>query len=71
MLCRDLFLCLRETAHHFAPKNPSECFLNPACGCRNPGKEPQCEDCPHLEACLSRCQLPKVSINRVKLHGRS
>lgn len=71
MLCRDLFLCLRETAYHFAPKKPSECFLNPPCGCPRPGQEPQCEDCPHLEACLSRSQPPKVSISRVKVHAGS
>ncbi len=60
MLYRNMIFSLRETIFSIVlqdcdtPKHPSECFLNPPCGCSNPGKELQCEECPHLEACLSR-----------------
>lgn len=58
-MVQDCIFCLQEAASHLFfkkhlyPKNPSECFVNPPCGCANPGKELQCEDCTHLEACLS------------------
>jgi hypothetical protein len=68
MLCRDWILCLRETANYFVPKQPSECFLNPGCGCSNPGQEPQCEDCPYLEACLSSFKTVKPSGSHFKPH---
>ena len=60
MLYRNLMFSLRETIFSIVlqdsdtPKHPSECFLNLPCGCSNPGKELQCEDCPYLEACISR-----------------
>ncbi|WP_190469477.1 hypothetical protein [Aerosakkonema funiforme] len=56
MLCRDLIICLRETAFHLAPKQPADCLVNLPCGCSDPGKHQQCEGCPHLEGCLSRCK---------------
>lgn len=46
------------------PKNPGDCYLNPACGCPNPGKEMQCEDCEYLEACLSRCYLKQRQMTK-------
>lgn len=70
MLYRDLFLCLQQTANHLAPKNPAECFLNPPCNCPHPGHEPQCEECPHLEACLSRFKL-KTTGSRGKIRANS
>ena len=66
MLHRDLIVCMRETAfrvvlkHSLTPKNPQDCFLNPPCGCANPGKEIACEECPHLEACLSQFKTHKT-----------
>ena len=73
MLHRDLILCLRETAFHLVlkkvhtPKHPEECFLNPPCGCSNPGKELQCEECPYLEACLSQFKTLNSSRSNIKL----
>ncbi|QFZ14546.1 hypothetical protein EH233_22405 [Anabaena sp. YBS01] len=58
-MVQDCIFCLHEAAlqllckKHLFPTNPNDCFVNPPCGCPNPGKEMQCEDCPHLEACLS------------------
>ncbi|BAY97810.1 hypothetical protein NIES37_17550 [Tolypothrix tenuis PCC 7101] len=58
-MVRDLMLCLQEVALEFVRKKyrvtqqVAECFENPPCGCINPGKELQCEDCSHLESCLS------------------
>jgi hypothetical protein len=59
MMVRDCIFCLQEAALQFIfkkylpPQNPSECFVNPPCGCPNPGQELQCEDCVYLESCLS------------------
>lgn len=70
MLHRNLVLRLRETALGIilqdadTPKHPSECFLNPPCGCSNPGKELQCEECPHLEGCLSHFKVKSISSSR-------
>jgi hypothetical protein len=67
MIHLDLIDCLRETAFRlvvkdsYLPKHPEECFLNPPCGCANPGKELKCEECPHLEACLSQFKTVKSS----------
>jgi hypothetical protein len=59
MICRDFILCLRETAINFVPKQPAKCLSNLPCACPDPGKQPQCEDCPYLEACMSRCKPTK------------
>jgi hypothetical protein len=56
MFIQDLVLCLQLTADNLTSKKPSDCFVNPPCECPNPGKEPHCEDCEHLEACLSHFQ---------------
>lgn len=69
---RDFMLCLQETAFRavlkqpWTPKHPQECYLNPPCGCLNPGKELTCEDCPHLEACLSQFKTMRTSGNHIK-----
>lgn len=63
MFIQDLVLCLQVTADNFTPKKPSDCFLKLPCGCPNPGKELQCEECDHLEACLSKFQ-PLTAFNR-------
>jgi hypothetical protein len=61
-MVQDCIFCLQEAALQFLskkpvyPTDPKDCFVNPPCGCPNPGKEIQCEDCPHLEACLSNCR---------------
>ncbi|BAY16220.1 hypothetical protein NIES2109_25140 [Nostoc sp. HK-01] len=62
-MVKDVILCLQEAAAEiiFKPNSISnklsECFISPPCGCANPGKELKCEDCPYLEACLSRIKL--------------
>ena len=64
---QDLMLCAQETACSFVFKQPSTseelqaCLVNPPCGCATPGKDLKCEECPHLEACLSHYQTPKLS----------
>jgi hypothetical protein len=74
MLYQGLMLFWRETALSIVlkdsdtPKNPEQCFLNPPCGCSNPGKELCCEDCPHLEACLSRFKSLSSSAKKIKIH---
>lgn len=58
-MVRDLIFCLQEAALEFVlkkyrvPQQPAECFVNPPCGCVNPGKELKCEECSYLESCLS------------------
>jgi hypothetical protein len=70
-MVQDLVVCLQEVTLYFifkkswVPKHPDECFVNPPCGCNNPGKEIQCEDCPHLEACLSDWKLHKDSVKQI------
>lgn len=73
MLYQDLIFCLREVAcgsvfkQSSTPKHPQECFLNPPCNCANPGKELECEDCPHLEACFSQFKSVKSARRPLKL----
>jgi hypothetical protein len=67
MMCRDLIVCLRETAISFAPKQAAKCFSNLPCECPHPGQETQCEECPYLEACLSRCKPAKMSQGQSKI----
>lgn len=45
-------------------KSPEECLLQSPCGCSTPGQDTQCEDCPYLEACLSRHKSHEMSRNR-------
>lgn len=65
MLCRNVVITLQETFLSLVlkdsktPKQPADCFLNPPCGCSNPGQALQCEDCPYLEGCLSRFKTAK------------
>lgn len=72
MLCRNVVLTLRETIlclvlkDSETPKQLEDCFLNPPCGCSNPGQELQCEDCPYLEGCLSRFKTVRGVQNTVK-----
>jgi hypothetical protein len=62
-MLQDIIFCLKEAALYYilkkysTPQNPPECFVNPPCGCANPGKELQCEDCIYLESCLSHIKL--------------
>jgi hypothetical protein len=68
-MVKDFVFCLQEAALYFifkkfqTHKDASECFVNPPCGCTNPGKNPQCEDCVYLEVCLSNCKLEKISLS--------
>jgi hypothetical protein len=70
---QDIVLFLQETACRavlkkpFTPTHPEECFLNPPCGCANPGKDIQCEDCPYLEGCLSYFKTSKASRSDIKV----
>ncbi|MEA5570043.1 hypothetical protein [Calothrix sp. UHCC 0171] len=52
---KDLILCLKMSTDKNVNRQPSKCYLNPVCGCMNPGKEIACESCEYLESCLSRC----------------
>jgi hypothetical protein len=63
MIYQDVILLLREIAFQAAPKQPEECLLSLPCGCTCPGKELRCEDCPHLEACLSRSKTRRFPGN--------
>ncbi|AFZ23475.1 hypothetical protein Cylst_1173 [Cylindrospermum stagnale PCC 7417] len=71
-MIRDLIFCLQEATVYlifkksWLPKDPAECFVNPPCGCANPGKSLKCEDCPHLEACLSNIKLQKPRLSNSK-----
>jgi hypothetical protein len=58
MFIKDLLVCLQMTADkcHNSETLSLSCYINPGCGCQNPGKELECENCEHLEACLSRTQ---------------
>lgn len=73
MISQDIIFLLRETACRFVfrqaltSKDSSQCYLNPPCGCANPGKELQCEECPHLEACLSRFRTFSVEGSQSKI----
>ena len=68
-MVKDLVFCLQEATLYLlfkksrTPKDPSECFVNPPCGCVNPGQNIQCEDCTYLESCLSSCKLQNVSLS--------
>jgi len=66
MIVKNLIFCLQETASQFIAKEPDNCLLNPPCGCSNPGKELHCESCSYLEACLSRCHMPKLARRKLK-----
>jgi hypothetical protein len=65
-MVKDLIFCLQEVTlylvfqKHRIPKYPSECFVNPPCGCANPGQNIQCEDCTYLESCLSNCKQQNI-----------
>ncbi len=62
-MVQDIIFCLKEATLYYIlkkysePRNPAECFINPSCGCENPGKELKCENCTYLEACLSHFKL--------------
>jgi hypothetical protein len=65
MIYQDVILLLREIAFQAVPVQPEECLLSLPCGCTCPGKELRCEDCPHLEACLSRFKTLRASGNKL------
>jgi hypothetical protein len=67
MLLQDLMFTLQVIVDGCKPKTANDCVVNPPCGCANPGKELQCENCEHLEACLSRFQPVKFLDNKVKV----
>jgi hypothetical protein len=59
MFFQDFVISLKLSANKYMHRNlkqkAADCYLNPPCGCINPGKEIKCESCEHLESCLSRC----------------
>lgn len=63
MICEDYILLIQDIFSQGVIKHPSECFLNPPCGCLHPGKESQCENCPHLETCLSQFKPLRASVS--------
>ncbi|MBF2064090.1 MAG: hypothetical protein IGS39_06650 [Calothrix sp. C42_A2020_038] len=66
MFFNDLLVCLQMTTDKCTGRKAVSCYVNPPCGCRNPGKEIECENCEYLEACLSRAQArPKVVCERI------
>jgi hypothetical protein len=74
MVYSALIVYIRETTLRIllkdsdTPKHPQECFLHAPCGCSNPGQEIQCEDCPYLEACLSRFKIISSMRSNIKAH---
>lgn len=73
LFCQDVIVLWQDTFDSFTPKQSSECFLNPPCGCLHPGKELACEECSHLEACLSHghCSAQKITAAPHEKAGRS
>jgi hypothetical protein len=63
MIYQDVILLLREIAFQAVQEQPEDSFFNLPCGCTCPGKELRCEDCPHLEACLSRSKTRRFPGN--------
>lgn len=63
MLCRDLLIFVQEVTNRYTERKPDKSLVNPACGCKHPGKELKCEDCPELEACMSRIKSLKIPIS--------
>jgi hypothetical protein len=61
MFFQDLMIVLRETAAYSARQQLQPSCTSLPCGCAAPGQETQCEDCPHLEACLSRAKLRQLT----------
>jgi hypothetical protein len=53
MFIEDLVLSLQALLRSWQKKDASDCLTRPDCGCKNPGKEIDCENCGYLEACLS------------------
>ncbi|HEY9875081.1 MAG TPA: hypothetical protein V6D12_16715 [Candidatus Obscuribacterales bacterium] len=64
MIPQDFILFIQETASCFSGKQHEQCLLNPPCGCANPGKDLQCESCPHLEASLSHLKTRRASASK-------
>ncbi|OKH53547.1 hypothetical protein NIES2101_10500 [Calothrix sp. HK-06] len=62
LLINDFLVCLRMTADKCTQNKASSCYINPPCGCQNPGKEIECENCEHLESCLSRSAKPSRTV---------
>lgn len=62
-MVKDIIFCLKEVTLYYiskkstTPQDATDCFVNPPCGCANPGKELKCEDCNYLESCLSHFKL--------------
>jgi peptide deformylase len=66
-MVKDIIFCVKEIISYYVnkhniPQSREECFINPACGCENPGKEIKCEGCSYLEGCLSHFQLGHKSM---------
>ncbi|WP_245912473.1 hypothetical protein [Brunnivagina elsteri] len=58
-------LSANKYMHRNRKQKPADCYLNPPCACINPGKEIECENCEHLESCLSRCHASSTKLFRI------
>lgn len=54
LFAQDLMLLLQDLLTSWAPKQTEQGLVHLSCHCKSPGRELQCEDCPYLEALLSR-----------------
>jgi hypothetical protein len=61
MLFKNISICCQLINDKQKYEDAEKCYINPPCGCANPGKELQCESCDYLEGCLSRYQHLKKS----------
>jgi hypothetical protein len=73
MLFKNISICCQLITDKHKYEDAAKCYMNPPCGCANPGKELQCENCDYLESCLSKCQQFKNSQKNSsqKNYGRS
>lgn len=70
-MVKDLIICLQEATEYFllrkywVAKPPQACYVNLPCKCSHPGREIKCEDCQHLESCLSTWKLQNNNIKAI------
>ncbi len=62
MITQNFVILLKEMVPCFGAKQSGDCSVNLGCGCKNPGTQLHCEECPYLEACLSRSKTFKASV---------
>lgn len=57
MIAQDIILVLQTTVTHRLHQSSEIGASNLPCHCDHPGQKLRCEDCPYLEAQLSRSRL--------------